>query len=175
MTTATTLPARQIDAALAKPVSSLDHLIDSLSRDHTGLAALAITWGARLVVAILILVIGSIIGSWISHRLEKERHLDPTLRNFLGHLSKYLVLTVSIITVIGLFGIPMASLLAVMGAAGLAVGLALQGTLSNVASGVMILILRPFNVGDYIDYNSGSGTVRVLSLNQCQVEVERPE
>jgi small conductance mechanosensitive channel len=71
---------------------------------------------------------------------------------------------VSVITVIGLFGIPMASLLAVLGAAGLAIGLALQGTLANVASGVMLLILRPFNVGDYITWGTEGGTVKSLGL-----------
>lgn len=128
------------------------------------LAQMAVTWGVRLIVAILILVVGWIVGNWINNRFEAMKRLDSTLKNFLGGLFKYTIIFLSIITVIGLFGIPMASLLAVLGAAGLAIGLALQGTLSNVASGVMLLILRPFNVGDYIEFGNQGGTVKSLSL-----------
>ncbi len=125
---------------------------------------LAITWGVRVLAAIAILIIGWAVGNWINRRFERLHRFDNTLKNFLGGMFKYTIIAVSVITVIGLFGIPMASLLAVMGAAGLAIGLALQGTLSNVASGVMLLILRPFNVGDYIEFGTQGGTVKSLSL-----------
>lgn len=128
------------------------------------LITMGIDWGGRLVAAIVILIIGWVLGNWINRRFEKLHRLDGTLKNFLGGLFKYTIIAVSIITVIGLFGIPMASLLAVLGAAGLAIGLALQGTLSNVASGVMLLILRPFNVGDYIEFGTEGGTVKSLGL-----------
>jgi small conductance mechanosensitive channel len=128
------------------------------------LMEMGITWGARLIVAIVILIIGWTVGNWIDRHINRLRRLDGTLKNFLGGLFKYTIITVAVITVIGLFGIPMASLLAVIGAAGLAIGLALQGTLSNIASGVMLLILRPFNVGDYIEFGSESGTVKTLGL-----------
>lgn len=137
----------------------MDHFI----AENGDLVALFLQWSGRLVGAIAILIAGWVAGSWISCRIENLHRLDGTLRSFLGGLLKYTVLIVSVITIIGLFGIPMASLLAVLGAAGLAVGLALQGTLSNVAAGVMLLILRPFNVGDYIDYGQG-GTVKTLGL-----------
>lgn len=127
-------------------------------------AELAITWGVRVLAAIAILIIGWAVGNWINRRFERLHRFDNTLKNFLGGMFKYTIIAVSVITVIGLFGIPMASLLAVMGAAGLAIGLALQGTLSNVASGVMLLILRPFNVGDYIEFGTQGGTVKSLSL-----------
>lgn len=128
------------------------------------LITIGIDWGGRLVAAIVILILGWVLGNWINRRFEKLHRLDGTLKNFLGGLFKYTIIAVSIITVIGLFGIPMASLLAVLGAAGLAIGLALQGTLSNVASGVMLLILRPFNVGDYIEFGTEGGTVKSLGL-----------
>ncbi len=121
-------------------------------------------WGVRLAAAIFILVVGWMIGNWISRKFSNIQRLDKTLKNFLGGFFKYTIVFLSIITVIGLFGIPMASLLAVLGAAGLAIGLALQGTLSNVASGVMLLILRPFNVGDFIEFAGFSGTVKTLGL-----------
>lgn len=128
------------------------------------LIEMGITWGVRLIVAIIILAIGWTVGKWIDRRINRINRLDSTLKNFLGGLFKYMVITVAVVTVIGLFGIPMASLLAVLGAAGLAIGLALQGTLSNIASGVMLLILRPFNVGDYIEFGSEGGTVKTLGL-----------
>ncbi len=123
-----------------------------------------VDWGMRLLTAVIIIIAGWMIGNWINRRFEKMRRLDGTLKNFLGGLFKYSIMFVAVITVIGLFGIPMASLLAVLGAAGLAIGLALQGTLSNIASGVMLLILRPFNVGDYITWGNEGGTVKSLGL-----------
>lgn len=137
----------------------MEHLV----ANEGELIRLGIEWGGRLVAAILILIAGWVIGSWIDSHIDRIKRLDTTLRTFLGNIIKYGILIVSIITVIGLFGVPMTSFLAVLGAAGLAIGLALQGTLSNVAAGVMLLILRPFNVGDYIDFGQG-GTVKSLGL-----------
>ncbi len=150
-------------------IGNISGFFDGLSEGETGLMALAIAWGLRLLAALVILFAGWVIGNWVNRRFENLHHLDGTLRNFLGGFFKYMIVAVSVITVIGLFGIPMASLLAVMGAAGLAIGLALQGTLSNVASGVMILILRPFNVGDYIAFGDESGSVKTLGLFGCEL------
>ncbi len=125
---------------------------------------LAVTWGMRLLSALLILIAGWVIGSWVRRRITGIKKLDPTISGFLGGFAKYMILAVSLIAVLGQFGIQTASLLAVLGAAGLAIGLALQGTLSNVAAGVMMLILRPFGVGDYIEFGSTGGTVTSLGL-----------
>lgn len=138
--------------------------VKELSQYQTHLTELSIDWGMRLLAAIVILIIGWMIGNWINRRFENMRRLDDTLKNFLGGFFKYTIVFLAVITVIGLFGIPMASLLAVLGAAGLAIGLALQGTLANVAAGVMLLILRPFNVGDYITWGNEGGTVKSLGL-----------
>jgi small conductance mechanosensitive channel len=150
-------------------INNLNGFVDGLSEGESGLMAIAITWGLRILAALVILGIGWVIGNWANRRFEALNHLDFTLKNFLGNFAKYIVVAVSVVTVIGLFGIPMASLLAVMGAAGLAIGLALQGTLSNVASGVMILLLRPFNVGDYIAFGDESGSVKTLGLFGCEL------
>lgn len=123
----------------------------------------SVEWGGKFIIAVVILIVGWVIGSWIDSHIDGIKRLDVTLRNFLGNLIKYGILVISVVTVIGLFGVPMTSFIAVLGAAGLAIGLALQGTLSNVAAGVMLLILRPFNVGDYIDFGTG-GTVKTLGL-----------
>lgn len=135
-----------------------------LSQIESLVMGLGIEWGARLVAAILIIIAGWMIGNWIARRIEALKRIDSTLKDFLSTFFKYLVRLIAVITVIGLFGIPMASLLAVLGAAGLAIGLALQGTLANVASGVMLLILRPFSVGDYITWGNEGGTVKSLGL-----------
>lgn len=123
-----------------------------------------VAWGMRLLGAVLILVAGNMIGNWVSNRIKAVRRLDETLSSFLGGFAKYAILAVAIIAVLGQFGIQTASLLAVLGAAGLAIGLSLQGTLSNVAAGTMLLILRPFKVGDFITFNGVSGTVKSLAL-----------
>lgn len=121
-------------------------------------------WGMRLIIAIAILIAGWVIGNFVSGRIKSFKKLDDTLKTFLGGLAKYAIFAIAVVSVLGQLGVQTASLLAVLGAAGLAIGLALQGTLSNVAAGVMLLILRPFNVGDYIETGDIKGTVKSLSL-----------
>lgn len=125
---------------------------------------LIINMGLRVISAALIMMAGWIVGNWVSRRICTVRKFDETLCGFLGGLAKYAVLAVAGITVLGQFGVQTASLLAVLGGAALAVGLALQGTLSNVAAGTMMLILRPFKVGDYITFSGTGGTVKALGL-----------
>lgn len=123
-----------------------------------------VQWGMNLISAILILIAGRMIGNWLARRIQSFKKLDETLATFLGGFAKYAVMAVAIVTILGQFGVQTASLLAVLGAAGLAIGLALQGTLSNVAAGAMLLILRPFRVGDFIVVDNISGTVKALGL-----------
>ena len=125
---------------------------------------IALEWGTRLIVAIAILVGGWMTGNFLSQQIRKIPKLDDTLSSFLGGMAKYTVFAVSLVVVLQQIGVQTASLLAVLGAAGLAIGLALQGTLSNVAAGVMLLLLRPFNVGDVISFGGTIGTVKSLSL-----------
>lgn len=126
---------------------------------------LMVNYALRVISALIILIAGWIIGSTAQSRVNRIPKLDKTLGSFLGGFVKYIILAVAIVTVLGQFGVQTASFLAVLGAAGLAIGLALQGTLSNVAAGMMLLLLRPFNVGDYITYGSNQGgTVKSLSL-----------
>lgn len=131
------------------------------------LVELASTWGLRVVGALAVLVVGRMVAGYVRRAVRKvlERgDMDPTLVPFLSSLAYYLTITFVVIAVLGLFGIPTASLIAVLGAAGLAVGLALQGTLSNFASGVMLLVFRPFRVGDFIEAAGVSGTVESIAL-----------
>lgn len=123
-----------------------------------------------LVVAVLILVAGWTLsrwfGRWAHDALEHANHVDETLKPLLANFARYIVLTITIVAVLGQFGIQTTSLIALLGAAGLAIGLALQGTLSNVASGVMLLMLRPFRVRESIAVGTVTGTVQEIGLFQ---------
>ena len=122
---------------------------------------------------ILIIILGFIISGWVQRRIanigQKNRHLDPTLFNFLGNIARYLILAFAGLFVLNTFGIQTTSIVAVIGAAGLAIGLALQGTLSNVAAGVMIIMFRPIKIGDFVEVNGVSGTVKDISLNYTEL------
>lgn len=124
-------------------------------------------WGLQVVGAIAILIAGRIAAAWIrriARRALERGGVDATLVPFLSALLYYVTLAVVIIAVLGLFGIETTSLIAVLGAAGLAIGLALQGTLSNFSSGVMILIFRPFRVGDFVIAGGETGSVIEIGI-----------
>lgn len=118
--------------------------------------------------ALVILIVGWMIAGWAGrttrNRLTKTSKVDDTLAPFLGNIVRYVILAVVIVAVLGKFGVETASLIAVLGTVGLAVGLALQGTLSHFAAGVVLLILRPFKVEEFIDTGSQSGTVKEIGL-----------
>lgn len=118
----------------------------------------------NVVIAAFIMIAGWMIGKQANNAIQKIKKLDSTLKSFLGGAAKYTILALALVMVLSQFGVQTASLLAVLGAAGLAIGLALQGTLSNVSAGVMLLILRPFNVGDFIASGGITGTVKSLNL-----------
>ena len=126
------------------------------------------TYGLDVVGAIVILIIGKIAAGWaertVVKMLGRSDKVDQTLTTFFGNLVRYTVLVFTVLAVLDQFGVQTASLLAVFGAGALAIGLALQGTLSNVAAGVMLLIFRPFKIGDYVQVAGEAGTVKALSL-----------
>mgnify|MGYP000123769113 CR=1 FL=1 len=125
-------------------------------------------YGLNIVFAILILIIGF----WIAGRVKnmvlkactKSEKIDNTLGAFFSSLARYVIIIFTVLAVLDRFGVETASLIAILGAASLAIGLALQGTLSNVASGVMLLIFRPFKVGEFVDIGGHAGTVKALGL-----------
>lgn len=126
------------------------------------------TYGLDVLGAVLTLIVGlwlsGRIGKAMKKGLEKTKRVDATLVTFFASMAKYAVLAVTVIAVLNQFGVETMSLVAVVGAAGLAIGLALQGTLSNVAAGVMLLIFRPFKVGDFIEAAGHAATVKELNL-----------
>ncbi len=130
--------------------------------------ALVATYGVSVIGAIAVLVVGWILAGWASRAvgtgLGKVEKVDETLRGFLANLTRYIVLIFTVVAVLNRFGVQTTSIIAVLGAASLAIGLALQGTLSNVAAGVMLLFFRPFKVGDYVEAGGLAGTVKEIGL-----------
>jgi small conductance mechanosensitive channel len=126
-----------------------------------------IIYGGKILIAIVFLIIAHIVVKKVLSLLKdgfKKRKLDPSLNSFLLSLIKALLYVIVIISVAAIMGIQTASLVAILGAASLAVGLALQGSLSNFAGGVLILLLKPFGVGDYIESSQHSGTVEEIQI-----------
>jgi len=130
--------------------------------------ALIASYGLNVLGALVVLVVGLIVAGWakktVQRMMRRTGRVDDTLTGFLGNLVKYAVVAFTVIAVLQQFGVEATSLVAIFGAAGLAIGLALQGTLSNVAAGAMLLLFRPFQVGDYIDAGGHAGTVKIISL-----------
>lgn len=120
-----------------------------------------------LLMALVILIIGWIISKWVFRMiasLGKRRSLDPALMRFLGGIAQYGVLTAAVISALGRLGVETASLVAIFASAGLAVGLALQGSLSNFASGVMILLFRPFTLSDKVKIAGETGVIKDIGI-----------
>lgn len=127
----------------------------------------AIEYGTALIGAIAIFMIGK----WVARRLANlvkkmmERgNVDPTITGFLSNIIYYVLFTIVIIAAIGTLGVETTSLAAVIAAAGLAIGLALQGSLSNLAAGVMIVLFRPFQTGDFVKVAGIEGTVEEINI-----------
>ncbi len=124
-------------------------------------------YGPRVLAAVLTLVLGlwvvSILGNILKGMLSRSK-VDPSLQSFLSSLVAILLKVMVYITALGVLGVEMTSFIAILGAAGLAIGLALSGTLQNFAGGVMILFFKTFKVGDFIEAQSHSGTVREIQI-----------
>lgn len=118
--------------------------------------------------ALAVLIIGWIASGMISRlvrsRVNASPHIDNTIGNFVASLVRWLILLVVLIAVLNIFGIEATSLVAVLGAATLAIGMALQGTLSDLAAGFMLIIFRPYKLGDYVDVAGTAGTVKDINL-----------
>jgi len=125
--------------------------------------------GAKdMLLAVLILAAGWMVARWIGRWardvMNRSHYVDDTLKPLVINFIRYSILGITLVVVLGQFGVQTTSLIAVLGATGLAIGLALQGTLSNVASGVMLLFLRPFRVHDRIKTSDALGTVQEIGL-----------
>jgi small conductance mechanosensitive channel len=142
--------------------------MENLEGQFEELTPMIVEHGLSVVGAIVILLLGWWLAGWAKKKVIKKgqesKGVDNTLVPIFGQTTKILILVVTVLAVLGQFGVETTSIIAVLGASALAVGLALQGTLSNVASGVMLLILRPFKVGDAVEIGGTSGVVDQIGL-----------
>jgi small conductance mechanosensitive channel len=122
----------------------------------------------NLVAAVVIIFLAFWVSGWIKRRIlrlaERNKHVDKTLFTFLGSIVRYAIIVLAGVFILQRFGFQTTSLVALIGAAGLAVGLALQGTLSDMAAGVMMVFFRPIRVGDFVSVDGEMGTVNGISL-----------
>ena len=126
-----------------------------------------IPWGISIALALVIFVVGKIIARIAVLAIEKlldKAQIDKILINFISSIARTILLLIIIVAALDQLGVDTTSLIALMGAAGLAVGLALQGSLQNFAAGVMLIIFRPFKTGDYVDAGGTAGTVEKISI-----------
>ena len=152
-------------AEIAKKFEALSHMdYHQLLTDMVGEAGWILL---KIVLAIAIYVVGKLIIKWIVRIMDKAftRHdVETSLRSFLRSLVKVLLMVMSLLAIIQTLGVNTSSFLALFASAGLAIGMALSGTLQNFAGGVVLLILRPYKVGDYIEAQGQSGTVASIGL-----------
>jgi len=139
-----------------------------------GLTSSGIALGTNVLIALLILIVGL----WVAKRVQnlviglgkKSPHLDDTLFKFLASIVRYVIMAFVFIAVLNRFGVETTSIVALLGAAGLAVGLALQGAMSNMAAGVMLMLFRPYKVGDFVDVAGKFGNVGEISLFTTELQ-----
>lgn len=132
-------------------------------------ATLATTWSLRIGGVLLIVLLGLWLARWLSRAVERllaRAGMEPILRNFFANLGHAAVLVLVLVTALDAVGVPPTSLMAVVGAAGLAIGLAMKDSLSNIASGVMLIVLRPFRAGDAVRVVGVEGVVEQVRLFQ---------
>nr|WP_225986453.1 mechanosensitive ion channel domain-containing protein [Rufibacter sp. LB8] len=138
----------------------MDHLLPTIQQ-------FALVYGIKFLIALFILIIGL----WLINRLTeaaynlmKRRNMDPSLRPFLKNVLKVVLMILLMIVVIGQVGLEVTSFIALLGSAGLAIGLALQGSLANFAGGVLLLTIKPFKVGDFIETLGQKGNVVLINI-----------
>jgi small conductance mechanosensitive channel len=131
------------------------------------LGDLIVVYGLRILGAVLILIVGRILAGLANRGVKRamvKAKADPTLAIFFGHVVYVLVMVFALIAALAKFGVQTTSFVAILGVAGLAVGLALQGSLANFASGVMLIAFRPFKVGDFVDAGGVAGSVKAVNI-----------
>lgn len=127
--------------------------------------------------ALIVLVAGwtaaGVVSRVVRNRINATPQIDPTLGNFVASLVKWVILAIVLVAVLGIFGIEATSIVAILGAASLAIGLALQGTLTDLAAGVMLVVFRPYKLGQFVDIGGTAGTV--VDVNLFTTELVTPD
>lgn len=146
---------------------AMEDTLQQTSRIQEWLVTHGVQWAINIGLALAIFVIGRMIANLLTKMLRKafdRGNMDPTLSGFLCKIANILMVMMVVMAALGKLGINTTSFVAVLGAAGLAVGLALQGSLGNFASGVMIIFFRPYKVGDFIEAGGTKGIVEEISI-----------
>lgn len=142
--------------------------VGTMQAGFAALSALIVSYSLSAVGAIILLIVGYIVAGLaersLAAALGRVRGIDATLVTFFSKIARYAILALVLVMVLGQFGVQTASIIAAMGAIGLAIGLALQGTLQNIAAGIMLLVLRPLRIGEYVQVDSIAGTVEEIGL-----------
>lgn len=146
--------------------------MDDIADGTAGVIDAVVAWltvqGINILSGLLILAVGwwaaKIVKGWVLRYMQRSDHLDPLVESFLASLIYYGLLVLVVIVALNLMGVQTTSLIAVLGAASLDIGLALQGSLTSLAAGVMIIVMRPFKIGDFIEVSGHAGTVRKIDL-----------
>jgi small conductance mechanosensitive channel len=148
---------------------------DILERYTEQLPALLTGWGLNILGALLTLIIGFTVAGWaarlVTRAMRRAQHIDPVFHPLPGKILRVVIMVFTVIAVLNRFGVETTSLIAVVGAAGLAIGLALQGTLSNVAAGVMLLVFRPFKIGDAVKLGSDVYVIDSIGFFACRAHL----
>jgi len=148
-------------------MKNIENLNDNANEIIIWLTEMGVDWGLKIIGALIVLIIGLWIIKSLMNRIGKvmeKQDTDPSLRSFLLSMMSITLKILLFISVLTILGVEMTSFIAILGAAGLAVGLALSGTLQNFAGGVMILLFKPFKVGDFIDAQGYMGSVKEIQI-----------
>ena len=130
------------------------------------LVSMATAVGGKILLALVVFIVGSFIIKWLLKLLRKSKalaRLDSSVKSFALSFLKILLYVVLVVSIIGILGVPMASVVTVLASAGVAIGLALQGALANLAGGLMLMIFKPFRVGDYVEAAGVEGVVQEIT------------
>lgn len=144
--------------------------VESLAEQAAGLL---LTYGVRAAGALVFLLLAWFVASWVRRALRRglgQAKFDPTLGKFLSNVARWVILTLAVVACLGTFGVQTTSFAALIGAIGLAVGLGFQGTLSHLASGVLLLVFRPFKVGDMVNLAGTIGKVNEIDLFMTELD-----
>lgn len=161
------------EGAADTAANGADGSFDFTNLDAETLTGLALDYGIPALKVVVIFFLAWIIAAWVrrltSRGLERAR-MEPTVARFTGNLARWAILALALVAILGIFGIPTATFAAVIGAFGLALGLALQGTLGNGAAGFLLLVFRPFKVGDVVNAAGVSGKVVEIELFTTMID-----
>ncbi len=130
-------------------------------------------WSGKVMAVVLLMILAWVLGAWARRaigRLLERPTIDRTLSRFLGNAARWIIFVMAIVASLGFFGFNITSVAALVGAAGLTIGLALQGSLSNLAAGIMLLVLRPFKIGDVVQLAGQIGKVDDVDLFNTKID-----